>query len=85
MAELQGQKDEKQKFILSPDQQKALEAFRKDIAENQRDLRDVRKKLREGIEQLGVAVKALNIVGVPVLVSLAGIGFWLYRRSRTRR
>lgn len=83
--ELQGQKDEKQRFILSPEQEKAIKQFTKELQSAQRRLRDVRKNLREGIERLGAVIKIVNIAMMPLLVSIAGVGFWLYRRSRSRQ
>lgn len=85
LAELQGQKDEKQRFVLSPEQKEAIERFRQTQVETERDLRAVRKNLREGIERLGTLLKAINVLAVPVLVCAAGLGFGLYRRSRTRK
>lgn len=84
LAELQGQKDEKQRFVLSPEQKEAIERFRQTQIETERDLRAVRKSLREGIEQLGTILKAVNILAVPLVVCAAGLGFGLFRRSRTR-
>jgi ABC-type uncharacterized transport system involved in gliding motility auxiliary subunit len=45
----------------------------------------VRKNLREGIEELGVKVKVINILAVPVLVCLAGLAFGWYRRQSVKR
>jgi hypothetical protein len=42
----------------------------------------VRKNLRQDIERLGTIVKLSNIALVPFLVSMAGLGFALYRRSK---
>jgi ABC-type uncharacterized transport system involved in gliding motility auxiliary subunit len=84
LSELQVGKQESQRFILSPEQKKEIESFREEIQKTQQDLKQVRRNLREGIEQLGAAVKAANILLVPALVSIGGIGFALYRRARTR-
>ncbi len=81
---LQSQKDSSQRYILSPEQQQEIENFRQEQIKTQRELKQVRKKLREGIERLGVAVKVVNIVLVPALVVLAGLAFGLYRRRQTQ-
>ena len=85
LAELQNTKDEKQRFILSPEQQKEIERFRQESLNYRQELKQVRRNLREGIESLGVKVKVLNILLVPALVAFGGIGFGLYRRSRSTR
>ncbi len=81
---LQSRKDSSQRFILSPEQKREIERFRKDQAEYQKQLREIRKNLREGIEKLGVRVKALTILAMPCLVVLAGILLHMYRLSKLR-
>ncbi|MFA7160435.1 MAG: Gldg family protein [Kiritimatiellia bacterium] len=81
---LQSQKDKNQKFILSPEQEKEINTFRQEQAKTQRELKQVRKSLREGIERLGIKVKAVNILLVPLLVAAAGLAFAWFRRSSIR-
>lgn len=80
---LQSQKDQSQKFILSQEQQAAVDNFRKEVVQIKRELKDVRKNLRSDIDQLGVKVKVVNIALIPVLVAIAGIAFGVYRKRRT--
>lgn len=81
---LQSQKDKNQKYILSPEQEEEINRFRQEQIKTQRELKQVRKNLREGIEQLGVKVKVINILLVPFLVAGAGLAFAWHRRSRTK-
>lgn len=81
---LQSRKDQSQRFILSPDQKKEIEGFRKDQVAYQKQLREIRKNLREGIETLGVQIKALTILAMPCLVVLAGILLHMFRLSKLR-
>tara|TARA_B100000809_G_scaffold249068_1_gene279921 strand:+ start:321 stop:2216 length:1896 start_codon:yes stop_codon:yes gene_type:complete len=85
LSDLQSQKDSSQRFILSPQQQAAIDQFKQEEIKINRELREVRKSLRADIERLGIKVKAVNILAMPLMVCLAGVGFWSYRRSRTRR
>jgi len=85
MDELQNQKDEKQRFVLSPEQARAIEGFRADALACKQQLKNVRRNLREGIEALGMKIKLINILLMPALVVLAGVGFGLLRHARTRR
>ncbi|MDO9542346.1 MAG: GldG family protein [Kiritimatiellia bacterium] len=81
---LQSQKDKNQKYILSPEQEEEINRFRQEQVKTRRELKQVRKNLREGIEQLGVTVKAVNILLVPLLVAAAGLIFAWRRRSKTK-
>ncbi len=81
--ELQRSKDPKQKFILSAEQQNALEKFRKQESETKLELKKVRKELRAEIESLQNRIKWLNIAGMPALVAFAGAAFFIVKRKRT--
>jgi len=83
--ELQSRKDKNQRAFLSAQQREEIENFRKEVARTNEQLRIVRRNAREDIEKLGVKVKAVNIVLVPALVLLGGVGFWGYRRVKTGR
>ncbi len=83
LRELQSvKKDQNQNFILSPEQKRAVETFRQEELRIKKELKTVRKNLRQDIERLGTIVKLSNIALVPFLVSMAGLGFALYRRSK---
>lgn len=80
--ELQAEKGKGQELVLSPEQKAEIDRFRKQELETQQELKKVRKSLRADIERLGAVVKAINILGVPLLVGIAGIGFGMWRRNR---
>jgi ABC-type uncharacterized transport system involved in gliding motility auxiliary subunit len=82
LSQLQDQKDQNQRFILSDDQQRAIANFRSQETRIKAELKDVRKSLRKDIENLGVAVKTTNIALMPLLVSIAGVSYGLARRRR---
>jgi len=71
-----------QRFILSPEQQKEIENFRKKETEVKQQLKIERKKLRAGIDTLENRVKWLNIAAMPLLVTVAGVGLAMVRRGR---
>jgi ABC-type uncharacterized transport system involved in gliding motility auxiliary subunit len=85
MNELQSQKDEKQRHIVSPAQAKEVARFREEVLQYKKDLKNVRRNLREGIESLGMRVKLVNILLMPLLVAVAGIGFFIVRRMKTQQ
>jgi ABC-type uncharacterized transport system involved in gliding motility auxiliary subunit len=81
--ELQQKKEKGQRFILSPEQQAAVENFRKKEAEMKIKLKDERKKLRRDIDSLENRVKWMNIAVMPLLVSASGLTLAFYKRKRT--
>jgi ABC-type uncharacterized transport system involved in gliding motility auxiliary subunit len=78
--ELQAAKSQDQQSILSPEQKKEIENFRKQRFETQRQLKEVRKNLRHDIEALGMKLKVLNMALVPALVAVFGLVLGWRRR-----
>jgi ABC-type uncharacterized transport system involved in gliding motility auxiliary subunit len=85
LAELQSAKTNDQAMILSAEQKSELENFVQRKAEIRKELRDVRRSLDADIESLGSRLKFLNIVFVPLLVTLIAVGFavWQVRRRKS--
>jgi ABC-type uncharacterized transport system involved in gliding motility auxiliary subunit len=84
MEQLQSKKDDKQRFVLSPEQARELDGFKQEVLKYRADLKKVRRNLREGIESLGMKVKLINILLAPSLVAAAGILFAILRKSIKR-
>ena len=84
LSDMQDQKDKSQRFILSKQQKEAIARFRGEEIRIQRQLKDVRKNLRRDIERLGVEVKVLNIALMPMLIALAGILYYVFRKRRVQ-
>jgi ABC-type uncharacterized transport system involved in gliding motility auxiliary subunit len=84
LSELQQQKEKGvQRIIMSPEQQKEIQEFRKKESEVNKQLKEERKKLRRDIDSLQFKLKLGNIAGMPALVALFGIGLFLIKRKRT--
>jgi ABC-type uncharacterized transport system involved in gliding motility auxiliary subunit len=84
LSELQQQKPDKdQRFILSPEQKTELENFRKKQAEVSRELKQAQKDLRKEVVTLETRLTWLNILAMPVGVTLAGIGVAVIKRKKT--
>ena len=81
--ELQAARDDKQQVVLTPEQAAEIEQFRKERFETQRALKNVRRNLREDIEQLGFNVKSINMAAVPLLVAVYGLVRGWRRRQRS--
>lgn len=80
--ELQRTKEKGQEYILSPEQQKELEKFRKREAEIRQQLKQTRRDLAKDIDALELRLKWINIALIPAVVALVGIIFFLIKRQR---
>ncbi len=82
LSALQKQKSGNDRLILSREQQEEIQQFRKTQADTRRQLKNVRKELTSEIDSLGLALKVLNILAMPLLVVAFGIFRGLRRRRR---
>ena len=69
---LQSQKEAKDRYVLSAEQQAEIKRLRKAQADTKKQLKNVRKELMAGIDSLGTTLKTINIGLVPLLVVLFG-------------
>ncbi len=86
LAALQNTNPSDQKTVLSPQQQAEIKKFRENEAKSDKELKQVRKDLRQEIDSLQNTLKWINIAAVPLLITLAGLGFAIFKRqSRAAR
>jgi len=82
--ELQAQrKDKDQRFILSREQTAELAKLRREKAETDKHLRQVKKDLRREIVSLQTRIKWLNILAVPLAVTASGLLIATVKRKKT--
>jgi ABC-type uncharacterized transport system involved in gliding motility auxiliary subunit len=68
-------------LIMTPEQQAEIEKFRKHVAETRRELKELRRHLRQDAEALVFWTKLINIGLMPLVVVVAGLAvYWLRRR-----
>jgi ABC-type uncharacterized transport system involved in gliding motility auxiliary subunit len=72
-------------LLLTPEQEAELARFQQEQLRIRRALRDVRRDLDASIEQLGMRLKLVNIVAMPMLVALAALGAAVWRNRRRMR
>jgi len=84
LAELQQDKQDSNLLVLSPEQEQALQQFLDERLRIRKELREVRHQLDRDIEQLGMALKLVNIVIMPLLLTLALYGWHHWRTRRAR-
>jgi ABC-type uncharacterized transport system involved in gliding motility auxiliary subunit len=81
----QGSEAQQGQVGLTPDQQKEVENFRKDLIDTRTQLRDVQHNLRKDIDALGSRLALINIALVPVLISVFALVLaGLRRRKRAQ-
>jgi ABC-type uncharacterized transport system involved in gliding motility auxiliary subunit len=83
LSELQTAKSSDQRFVLSPEQQEQITRLRQTEAQVNRELKDVRRRLRQDVDSLQNWIKALNIAAMPLAVTLTGILAAVYKRKKT--
>ena len=86
LSELQSAKQADQKSVLSPEQQAEIKKFQENEAQIDKQLKQVRKELRQEIDSLQNWLKWLNIALMPVVVACIGLGLAFFKkRSRAAR
>jgi ABC-type uncharacterized transport system involved in gliding motility auxiliary subunit len=83
LKELESLKDASQKFVLSKEQEEEIQKFKEERLRINNELKLVRRHLRSEIESLGTKIKFINIFLMPLLVSVAGIGYALHKRKKS--
>jgi ABC-type uncharacterized transport system involved in gliding motility auxiliary subunit len=78
-----GKENNGQRFILSPEQQAELDKFKKKQVDVNRQLKQEKKQLAKEKEALQNQLKWENILGMPVVVVLAGLGMAVVKKKRT--
>jgi ABC-type uncharacterized transport system involved in gliding motility auxiliary subunit len=81
--ELQQQKNQNQRFILSKEQQDEIDGLRKKEAGIGRELHQLDKDLRHDVVAMQSKIQLYNVLTMPAIVSLTGIGLAVYKRKRT--
>jgi ABC-type uncharacterized transport system involved in gliding motility auxiliary subunit len=82
--EMQAQRTDGNRFALNAEQQAEITKFRDDERRFKKQRRQVRKNLRDDIEQLGRRLIAVNMLFIPMVATGLGASVF-YRRSRRFR
>ncbi|MBC9249683.1 ABC transporter [Pseudomonas alcaligenes] len=76
------QQDPSKALELTPEQQATVQQFLAEKVRIRKELREVRFQLNSRIEDLGRVLKFVNIALVPLLLTLAVLALWLWRRRK---
>ena len=82
LSKLQAQKAKNQKMILSPEQKEEIKNYRQKETNVKKELKTLRKELRQDIDSLQNRLKWINIALMPSIVILFGLGFAIYKKGR---
>ncbi|QJE98230.1 GldG family protein [Luteolibacter luteus] len=82
--ELQSQKSAGSQLYLSPEQETEIKQFRQEEVESRKQVRELQKDLKREKDKLAGTTTFVNILAVPLLVIVSGLGLLLKRRSSTR-
>lgn len=82
LSELQQRRPDKGELLLTPEQEAEIRNFEQRRAEVRKELKNVRRELREGIDAMQARIKWANILGMPLLVVLVGLGVTIARKKK---
>jgi ABC-type uncharacterized transport system involved in gliding motility auxiliary subunit len=83
LGELQAAREDSGSLFMSEEQQDELERFRLEQVRIRQELRDVQRGLNSSIQDLGTALKLVNIVAIPLVLTVAALVSYFLRRRRT--
>jgi ABC-type uncharacterized transport system involved in gliding motility auxiliary subunit len=82
LSDLQARRNDQSSLILTPEQEKELDRFQEEKVRIRKELRNVRHSLNEDIDALGTRLKVINILLVPILLSIFALLAVIWRRRR---
>ena len=82
---LQQQRDDINALVLSPEQEAEIKKFQQEKISLRKQLRQVRHSLDLDIEQLGAALKFINIGLVPLIISLLALALYVLRGQKRKQ
>jgi ABC-type uncharacterized transport system involved in gliding motility auxiliary subunit len=82
LGDLQSAREDTSSLLMSPEQQAEVDRFQQEQLRIRRELREVQRELDSSIESLGVALKIVNIVAVPVALLAFGLFVLALKRRR---
>ena len=85
LSELQTSRGQDGEFILTSEQEQAIDEFRSQMVVIRKELRGVQLALRQDIDRLDAWLKFINIGLIPILIGVFAVVLGFIRRARRRR
>lgn len=82
LEQLEAQKKDGNSMVLSAQQKQEEEAFRQELVDTRKELRDVRRKLNHDIETVASGIKFFTIGFVPLTIIAGGLWVWMMQIQR---
>jgi ABC-type uncharacterized transport system involved in gliding motility auxiliary subunit len=82
--EMQQKKTAGTELFLSPEQEAEIRKFRKELVDTKKQQRELMKGLRKEKDSIAGRITLANVLGMPLLVVIFGIGLLVKRRTATR-
>lgn len=80
-----GKTDQAGNVLLTQEQQELVKKFRSDIISIRSQLREVQHALRKDIDTLETWLKVINIIGMPIVITIIAFAVAIWRRRRPKR
>ncbi len=84
LRQLQEKQGDQRRLVAGSEVRQLIEDYRAEEADKRAALRGIRKKLREDVESLERNLALINLLTVPCLIGIAGVGFFYARHKRQR-
>ena len=84
LRQLQEEQGNRRRLVAGSEVRRLIEDYRAEEADKRAALRNIRKKLREDIESLERNLALMNLLTVPCLIGIAGVGFFYARHKRQK-
>ncbi len=85
LSELQSGRSDRNAMVLTPEQEAEIARFQQERVRIRKELREVRRSLQVDIDQLGKALKFLNIAAIPILLAIGALVLLGVRRRQLRK
>lgn len=82
ITQLQKLRQGEDQHLLTEQQRAEIVSYQQERARVRRELRSVRHELDRDIQRLGFVLRLINIWLMPILLTVAAIGLWLFQRRR---
>lgn len=84
LSELQSSRADQGSMLMTPEQQAEVDSFLEQKVRIRKELRDVRRNLDRDIDRLGSWLTVLNVLTVPLVLTVLALFYALRNRRRTR-
>jgi len=82
LSQLHSDREQSNSLAITPEMQEQIDDFRHQLAGKKAEQREIRKAMREEVENLGTVLAGINVILVPLIISILGTVYFYRRFSR---